>query len=884
MDGIIKLEHEWQDFLERETYLTQDVKKEFLNEMKQLPKYPWYYWLIKPAQMKHQRLFFKSFKTTIEKFNDHFIERRFIEYKSFFDGTDDGLKYPLDWDQRLAIIKDDKYNLVIAGAGSGKTSVLTSRIAYLVRRKDKVAPDRILALAFTRVAAKEMEERLKLGYKIIQDETAKKPQLLFGGNETEQYKLIKRLFQGALKEPEYQVRFLDYLAYHVEKEVEEDSFEDKETYFRYMRNKRYTTLNNIEVKSISERTIANFFFRHGIEFQYEPLIEWVDKDDEDKEYTPDFYLPEYDIYIEHWGMNENFDVPEWFTITSEEYRAIRRWKLEQFRKHQKNLIETWEYERFKDELIPNLKAMLKQLIPDIKFVPIPYEELIQKTHGFKDTRNQIVNLISSFIKIAKTNYLKVKEIEKRVKSRKYTTKQRLFGRLALEIFKQYQHYLKNEGKIDFNDMINQAVDLVKANPEKYLNKHDHVLIDEFQDISYQRLELIRGFVKPPSKTKLFCVGDDWQSIYQFAGSDVRFFTNFADYFPNPEITNLRKNYRCSQSIVEMSNDLISRNKNQIRKEVRATGNVGQRPLLFELPDKFLYSHKERVEQAYNLIKILLSQGVTPDKIMVLARFNNSVNKLKILCGANGIPTEVKAGGMRFYSAHSAKGAESEHVILLDLTSGLYGFPSEIQDPSVLELAQRFETKSRFEEERRLFYVALTRSKKFLYLYTIDQKESAFLEEIKDHLTKIHADSSMWADVIPKIASDYVKERVSDVPSVCPECGKRLRVRKGKYGRFLGCAGYPTCRFTLELEEEKPNYIACPQCSRKLVVRSGRYGPFLGCIGYPECRFAYNLTRQNRLDIYCPECGRSLRIQKGQRGSFLGCSGYPACKFTFNYKN
>ncbi|GAG83755.1 unnamed protein product, partial [marine sediment metagenome] len=120
------------------------------------------------------------------------------------------------------------------------------------------------------------------------------------------------------------------------------------------------------------------------------------------------------------------------------------------------------------------------------------------------------------------------------------------------------------------NLINLAVELTNKEPKKDINRYEHVLVDEFQDISYQRLELIKCFVNENSNTKLFCVGDDWQSIYQFTGSDVRFFVNFKDYFPNPEITYLNSNYRSSQTIVGMSNELIANNKKQITKETRST--------------------------------------------------------------------------------------------------------------------------------------------------------------------------------------------------------------------------------------------------------------------------------------------------------------------------
>jgi DNA helicase-4 len=815
-----KVEEEWQEFLEKDTYLIFNEKQQFCDRINQTAKFPrisWFYFKVR-NKVKDIKFNLKRLEKDVSTYNEIFIQKRFEEYSNFFEGKDDNLKFPLDEDQRKAIIRDDKHNLVVAGAGSGKTSVLTARIAYLIRRKDKIDPERILALAFTRNAAKEMEERIKknyrinvsistfhsLGWNIIKEETKERPNLLFDGNEHDQYLLIADIFKNLLSEKKFQDILIQYIAYHPEQEIKEESFEHKREYYNFMRNKKYTTLNNIEVKSIGERDVGNFLFLHNIEFKYEPLVDWVDNGEEDKEYHPDFYLPEYDIYIEHWGLNERCKVAPWFTITSQEYLENRKWKLEQFEKHQKVLVETWDYEKSQGNLIANLQKKLKTLKPEIEYIPIPFEELVEKVFSFKEQRNEISKLIVSFIRIAKSNYLKPKKIEKRIESGKYTKKQVVFGKLALEVYRRYQEFLSKDNKIDFNDMINLAVKLVKVDPEKYHKKYDHILIDEFQDISHQRMKLIQRFVNEDSNTKLFCVGDDCQSIYQFTGSDVRFFVNFKDYFPNPEISILNRNYRSSKEIVDMSNSLISHNKKQIKKKAYSIMGQAQQPIFIELTAKLGNSFRSQISNYYNLINTLLSNGVKPSEIMVLSRFNRTLKDLEEHCGANGIPTEYKAGGIRFHSAHGSKGLESTHVIIMNANSGLYGFPCEILDSSVLELAKRFVTDSYFEEERRLFYVALTRSKKFLYVYSIEDKNSMFLNEINQYLMNIYIDTGeRWHQGLSDFFSNYIKGLSLEVPIICPECGRLLteRTRKADDHKFMGCTGFfkTGCKYTYNLE-------------------------------------------------------------------------------------
>jgi DNA helicase-4 len=143
-----------------------DKKDSFLKDCEKFQKFPWYYRFVfsLSSDIKNLKQKFKDLKQKIRTYNTSFLENRLEEYRSLFDGDKFGIKYPLDESQRHAIVKDDKHNLVIAGAGSGKTSVITARIAYLIKRKDSIDKDKILALAFTRVAAEEMQRRIKSFY------------------------------------------------------------------------------------------------------------------------------------------------------------------------------------------------------------------------------------------------------------------------------------------------------------------------------------------------------------------------------------------------------------------------------------------------------------------------------------------------------------------------------------------------------------------------------------------------------------------------------------------------------------------------------------------------------------------------------------------------
>lgn len=577
----------------------------------------------------------------------------------------------------------------------------------------------------------------KLGKNIIQEMTKKSPKLIFNGDERRRKDLINNIIEKMLENEKYQQILTEYLPFHFEKEVTIDDFNTKEEYYEFIRNQKYLTLNNVSVKSLAEREIANFLFRHNIEFEYELSVSWI-KDDNNG-YSPDFYLPEYDIYIEHWGLSEEFEVPEWFSISSEKYLEQRAWKLEQYEKYNKILVETWDYERINNCLLTNLKTRLKDINENLKFIHLTYEDLVKKTYQFKEKQDEIRNLIWTFIESAKSNRISSKRIDKRIKSDKYTKKQKLFAKLAVEVYRRYQKHLKRQNLIDFNDMINIAVDYLINNPTRFQNRYDHVLIDEFQDISYQRLKMIRLLVPEKSETKLFCVGDDWQTIYQFTGSDVSYFVNFNEYFSHPKITFLEWNYRSSKTIVKMSNELISFNKNQIWKKLTSYKDFEIIPIYFLLSNKYSYMEERQKKHVYTLINRLINQGVQPREIMVLSRFNNSVYNIGTFCGANKLPVSFgnnTTNDVRFLTVHRSKGLESKHVIIVDLISGKYGFPCEIEDSSIISIAKRNPKINSLEEERRLFYVALTRSRGFLYIYSREGQESKFLNEINKFFPQI----------------------------------------------------------------------------------------------------------------------------------------------------
>ena len=212
---------------------------------------------------------------------------------------------------------------------------------------------------------------------------------------------------------------------------------------------------------------------------------------------------------------------------------------------------------------------------DFLFTPLSYEEIVEVAWApYKDPNPRS---ITEFIKNAKTYDLTPGRIEEKLKSGKWDLKQTTFGLMALEVYRDYEKWLKENNKIDFGDMINKAIEALLQDIHLYYDVFDHILIDEYQDISAQRHKLIKTLLERNPKCKLFCVGDDWQSIMGFAGSNLNFFVNFEEYFTNPKVTTISTNYRSQKTIVDAGAALIKNNgQHQISKSTISKKSVCKR--------------------------------------------------------------------------------------------------------------------------------------------------------------------------------------------------------------------------------------------------------------------------------------------------------------------
>ena len=315
---------------------------------------------------------------------------------------------------------------------------------------------------------------------------------------------------------------------------------------------------------------------------------------------------------------------------------------------------------------------------------------------------QIINIIKTFINLFKSNnynlfhFNKFHQINKKENFIKIRKRHKLFLNLVKQIYQEYQTYLKETNQIDFHDMINKATEIIK---EDGIYPYKYIIIDEYQDTSLNKCELIKE-IQLKTNAKLIAVGDDWQSIYQFTGSNLEIFLNFKKYFPKAKIIKLKQTYRNNQELLKVAKKFIMQNKNQINKKL------------------FSKKHETYPIHIYyyqNSIKEIWSKIPKNNKTIILGRNQKDLNKVP------------KLNNMKYMTIHKSKGLEAEKVIIINLENAITGFPNKIKNNEYLQYLTQ--TKTNYEEERRLFYVALTRTKTNNILLVNKNNPSIFITEI-----------------------------------------------------------------------------------------------------------------------------------------------------------
>ena len=823
-----------------------DYYKE-LSDFKDKPKYISNYELYQFKEL-HKSLFekFNELKyellpdydkeiTTINQFKSNFnslendIQKRNAEYVTKELENSDAILSniegkSLDAQQRKAVVIDEDNNLIIAGAGSGKTTTIAGKVKYLTERLN-LDKSKILLISFTRKSADEMSDRIrnkmkielpvktfhKLGLDIIAESTNEKP-TIFSLSAKEITELIASFIKNEKNSESYSKKLLDFLAYFLKPYKSLEEFKTDAEHNDYLKEQKLegykiihtTTKDGVEIKyrerfkSQEEVLIANFLFRNQIEYKYEEKYQYKIASKMFGQYKPDFYLPEYDIYIEHFGIDKNGKVPDWFkgdeTKTAQEkYSEGIEWKRAEHLENNTTLLETYSWEQKEGNLIKNLTNKLTN--QNVKLNPLSDDDLWKYlTANIPEDIDVFTQLINTFLVLFKSNNENIKTLVSKA-LQDNDKRATCFLELFEPIYINYENYLKEKEEIDFSDMINIATKTITTN--QYTSDYDYIIIDEFQDISKSRYQLIKALLDQKPSTKLFCVGDDWQSIYRFAGSDIGIFTGFEEYFKTSTLKNfnrktnssiIEQTYRFDNKLIDVSSNFILKNPNQIVKSLKSNKQSDVEAITFH---KYNDADKKGTNQYIALDKafkeIIKSNPKSKTSILFLGRYEfdykalTKLNYINIRYDNKNRPYKITYVNndlldLNFMTVHSAKGLEADYIIILNGNSGTYGFPSEISDDPLLNFLLSKADQFPNGEERRLFYVALTRAKKHVHILSSIENSSKFVDEIKENepITAIKCD---WCD------------------------NGKLIERKGPYGYFYSCNNSYYCNYTRKINTE-----------------------------------------------------------------------------------
>jgi len=776
------------------------------------------------------------------------------------------LGYPPTDEQADAIATDEHVTLVLAGAGTGKTAVITGKIAHLVRN-ECVAPEEILVLAFNRKAAAEIRERLPADLKGAEVRTFHSFGLhvLRRSGESpaiselaKQSELLERLVDDGVRRLIKQgwTPLTDFVTGQ-NVSVSPFDFRDATAYNSFLRRCRRRPLGGgYDVRSLEELEIANFLWLHGIEYEYGPTIHWRSgwgPARERKSCRLDFFLPKHNVYIEHVELNSDNRVPRHLNGLAQSI-SLKREAIRHL-PHGTRVIETYSWmcqQRMLGECLEEAFGIAEadlQRLPNDSLL----ESLPRTGHGGPLV---LTRLLTTFLHHARTANLMADDLWERASGFPASLRTRAFLGIFESLRDYYESSLAAEGEVDFHDMINRAASAISE--KRWRPRYRYVLVDEFQDISAGRMAVLDALRGPD--VAFFVVGDDWQSIYRFAGSDVSLVPNCGDHLGHTCRRELSATFRYGEGILGPTATFVQRNPKQTQRELRTRSEAsdegitvvaakGQRAGI-EAALRDISARREhrsgKGERVENSMFEPLPEGplTLPDTdeppsptVLVLGRYRDSQDNL---------PRKGRIEKLEFSTVHRAKGRQADYAIVLDLNNQRRGFPSRVKDDPVMDLVLPANRNPiQYAEERRLLYVAATRARRGTYLIADAQQPSEFVVELLQSHPKLRQIGRLRLEPAPR----------------CPRCeGSLVPTRSGKN---LRCTYFPMC----------PHMAPrCTDCGRGYLLRKGSRARCTDTACRPSAR-------------PCPKCRLGvLTLNEGSTGQFWGCSDWlsePPCGFTRN---
>ncbi len=712
-------------------------------EKKVFPKYAQF--VTNPA-VKQLLSIKKDIDRLRETHNKEFVTKELEANQTYFD-TVLG-KYPLDPQQRDSIVKLEDNCLVIASAGSGKTSTILGKAKYMVEKRN-IDPSRVLLITFTRKAANELHQRMKiegitcstfhaLAYHIIAQVTGQAPSIC---DADVPLNVFQKLI---LNNPQFLHSVNNYIINQQSLMGLEHDYTDAFSYFEDRKKYGIQALfpdvdgKVIFTRSEEEKRLVSLLTKWSVPFRYESSYQYNTASADKRQYKPDFTLYYQDVqgqwkwvYLEHFAVNENGNVPIWFgegtrggwKIANDKYKEGIEWKRVTHRQYGTTLIETTSADFRNDTVEDKLLRQLRQ-------AGVPFKERSdQELYDLLVKRNRkleksVYTLILSFITLMKANEKDIDGLLADLRLSPDSRSRDILVNIVKPFYEEYERTLRQSYEIDFTDAIIQATQFCREGLWKH---YDCILVDEFQDISVDRYKFLQALRSDEPRTKLYCVGDDWQSIFRFTGSDMSLFYEFEKYFGFTELCKIETTYRFHQPLIDKSSEFIVKNTEQKVKTIKTPKDDKYRTFLtFEKCDG------EDKEGVLKKAQEVVAKIPTNQSILLLGRYNYDAMSVgftgKVDMKDSRIIVKIGNREIPFLSVHSAKGLEADNIILVNCNQGAYGFPSLIEDDPILDFVLSKKESYPFAEERRLFYVAMTRARMHMYVLYDKDRPSPFVGE------------------------------------------------------------------------------------------------------------------------------------------------------------
>jgi DNA helicase IV len=861
--------------------------------------------------------YYEHIDNDVKTHNKTFINKSLISHKEYLDKIlkDVDSKIFLDDDQRRVILNDEDYTLVIAGAGAGKTTTVAAKVKYLIDKKN-LDPSEILVISYTNKAVDELKERINkqlkiscpittfhaAGNAIIRKQKEEKLRIVDSGflyNIARDY-----LKKNILNHKEMMEKVIMFFGTYFDAPYEG---EDLKSFFNYIikadfttikselneytieiidrLTKKQVTINNESLRSQEEVLIANFLYTHGIDYTYEPIYPFHISGSR-KIYTPDFLIVQGDkkAYIEHFGITESGEHSRYTKEELETYIMAKNHKINLHRKHNTNLIISYSQYNDGKSTIDHLEKNLISF--GFNLNKKDTKDILLKLVGNEENKYiwRLVKLITIFIHNFKVKGLQQQDFYTLLRTTE-NVRTKLFLEICHMIYSEYQNALEKERCVDFEDMINDSARILREVAElKEKLPFKYIIVDEYQDISMQRFDLTKE-LSNVCDAKIIAVGDDWQSIYAFSGSDITLFTRFAKTMGYAEELIIRNTYRNAQEVIDIAGNFIQKNENQIKKTLFSPHHINDPVIVITYSDDYDKNRKlglqgvleQRAESVVKAIEHILNNKKNEHKehsILLVGRYNfdaerigdtpyftyDSLNNV-IIC--NKYP-KVK---LEFLTAHSSKGLGFDDVIIINAIDHVYGFPSQIEIDPALQLVINVDASIEYAEERRLFYVAMTRTKNRVYIVTPEKKTSEFVTELINDYQNVKLEG---------VLQENIKEFKHNT---CPICGYPLTLKyKPSYGlKLYICTNEPeACGFmTNNLRGGKMSISKCPKCiDGYMIVKGTRRNDesvFLGCTNYSTegngCDYSMSKIRyyeMNHLNDDKPEIIHKKNIDSKQK--------------------